>query len=100
MDNTDKSRQREEEPKSIKAIEERRSELAGNLSLNQEIDFIHTVNKWVDQKYLPEDKYKHVHIEEIVMERDLDLASKFDRSEDFIEGMMAYGEERAGRLFE
>jgi len=90
---------RKEEPKSIKAIEERRSELAGNLSLNQEIDFIHTVNKWVDKKYLPEDKYKHVHIEEIVMERDLDLASKFDRSEDFIKDMMAYGEEKAGKLF-
>lgn len=93
-------RKREEEPKSIKEIEDRRNELAGNLSLNQEIDFIESVNKWVDQKYLPADNYKHVHIEQIVMEHELDLASKLDRNEDFIEDMMAYGEEKAGRLFE
>jgi len=91
---------REKEPRSIKEIEDRRNELAGNLSLNQEIDFIQSVNKWVDSKYLPGDKYKHVHIEQIVMEHDLDMASKLDRNEDFIKDLMAYGEEAAGRLFE
>jgi hypothetical protein len=44
--------------------------------------------------YLPDDKYKIVHIEDIGMERDLDLASKFDRDEEeFIKDMMAYEEE-------
>jgi NTE family protein len=87
---------REEEPKSIKEIEDRRNELAGNLSLNQEIDFIETVNKWIDKNYLPVKKYKKVKIEKIEMDRDLDMASKLDRNEDFIKEMMDYGEKIAG----
>jgi NTE family protein len=81
--------------KSIKEIQDRRNELAGNLSLNQEIDFIKAVNKWVDLKYLPDDKYKHIHIERIEMLRDLDTTSKLDRNEELIEEMMRYGEEQA-----
>lgn len=92
-------RWREDEPKSIKEIEDRRNELAGNLSLNQEIDFIETVNKWVEKNYLPGRKYKKVQVKKIEMERDLDLASKLDRNEDFIKDLMDFGEERAGRLF-
>jgi len=93
-------RWRDEEPKSIKEIEDRRNELSGNLSLNQEIDFIETVNKWVEKNYLPGKKYKKVQIKIIEMDRDLDLASKLDRNEDFIKDLMEYGEKRAGKLFE
>jgi len=93
-------RKREEEPKSIKEIEDRRNELAGNLSLNQEIDFIETVNTWIEMKILHDKSFKKVKIVKIEMERDLDMASKLDRNEDFIKDLMDYGEERAGRLFE
>lgn len=86
---------RENEPRSIKEIEDRRNELSGNLSLNQEIDFINSVNKWIDGKKLIDDNYKHVDIEKIEMKRDLDLASKLDRNDKFIEDMIAYGEEQA-----
>jgi len=86
---------RENEPKSIKEIEDRRNELSGNLSLNQEIRFIESVNEWVDNKYLPGDKYKHVKIKKIEMLRDLDTASTLNRNEDFIKKMIAYGEDQA-----
>lgn len=81
-------------PKSIKDILDRRNELSGNLSLNQEIDFINTVNKWT--KYLPPEKYKPVQVNKIEMlNEDLDTASKLDRSPTFIRDMMAYGEKQA-----
>lgn len=87
---------RESEPRSLKEIEDRRNELSGNLSLNQEIDFINSVNKWIDEKTFTDEKYKHVDIEKIEMKwEDLDLASKLDRDDKFIENMMAYGEAQA-----
>jgi len=64
-------------------------------TLNQEKDFIKTVNRWLEKGFLPSDKYKLVEIKEIEMGRDLDYASKLDRSPSFIYEMMAYGEEQA-----
>ena len=81
-------------PESIKDILDRRNELSGNLSLNQEIDFIKRVNKWT--KYLPPKKYKPVEVQKIEMlKEDLDTASKLDRSPSFIKYMMDYGDEQA-----
>jgi len=86
---------RKNEPTSIEEIKDRRYELAGNLSLNQEKDFIKTVNKWLEKGFLPGDKYKLVEIKEIEMNRDLDYSSKLDRSPPFIYDLMACGEEQA-----
>jgi hypothetical protein len=46
---------RKNEPVSVKEITDRRNELAGNISLNQEVYFIETVNKWVKAGYLDKD---------------------------------------------
>ncbi len=89
---------RTSEPKSVKEIMDRRNELAGNLSLNQEIEFIKAVNKWVDAGHLPTDKYKHIELRRIEMLYDLDTASKLDRSQSFIEDMMVYGEKQADKF--
>jgi NTE family protein len=90
---------RHHEPKSIRGIEDRRNELAGNLSLYQEIDFIDNVNKWVEAGYLPSSKYKHINVRWIEMlKEDLDLASKLDRSPPFMHYMMSYGEEQARKF--
>jgi predicted acylesterase/phospholipase RssA len=84
------------EPKSIREIEDRRNELSGNLSLYQEIDFIENVNKWVDAGYLPKDQYKPIKVRWIErLEEDLDVASKLDRSPEFINHLMNHGEEQA-----
>lgn len=88
---------RAKEPKSVVEIRDRSNELAGNLSLHQEVFFIEKVNEWIDRGYLPEGKYKHIEMRWIQNSReDLDIASKFDRSPGFIRDMVAYGEERAG----
>jgi NTE family protein len=86
---------RSKEPESVINIRDRRNELAGNLSMNQEIDFIETVNKWVDKKYLPAGKYKHIEVRRIEMSYDLDTASKLDRSRWFIKDLMTCGESKA-----
>ena len=100
---------REREPVTLGTIEDRRNELAGNLSLNQELRFIQTVNEWVERfEPLTREKQKHpalaafaeykpIKVYLITMARekaDLGVGTKFDRSPDFVNGMRRHGEER------
>jgi NTE family protein len=84
---------RKREPMAMADILNRRGELAGNLSLHQEIDFLYEINSLLP--YLPEDRYKHIEVRKIELLRELDAASKMDRSPSFIREMLAYGEEQA-----
>lgn len=74
----------------------RRNDLAGNLSLHQEIDFLHEINGLLS--YFPKDRYKHVEVRKIEILRELDGASKLDLSPSFIREMFAYGREQAGEF--
>jgi NTE family protein len=100
---------RDREPVTLGTIEGRRNELAGNLSLNQELRFIQTVNEWValfepltkaKQKHpaiAAFAEYKPIKLYLITMARDradLGVGTKFDRSPDFVSGMRRHGEER------
>ncbi len=90
-------------------ILDRRNELAGNLSLYQEIHFIEKINDLVaklGEGESPEDRrlripgergkeYRPIKVCRIEMLKELDFASKLDRSPSFIRGLMDYGEERA-----
>jgi NTE family protein len=99
---------RAEEPRSMVDILDRRNELAGNLSLHQEIHFIEKINDLVDklgEGESPETRrlripggkeYRPIEVRRIEMLKELDFASKLDRSPSFIRGLMDYGEERAG----
>ncbi len=84
---------RKREPMAMADILNRRGELAGNLSLHQEIDFLYEINSLLP--YLPEDRYKHIEVRKIELLRELDAASKMDRSPSFIREMLAYSEEQA-----
>jgi NTE family protein len=71
----------------LEDIEDRVGELAGNLSLNQELDHILTVNRWIKKhgsEHPPLQDRKIVRIRTIKMRREtsmrLNQASKFDRS--------------------
>ena len=88
----------ESEPKSMPDITDRRNELSGNLSLYQEIHFIKTVNKWVEEGSLSGTKHEVIDIKWIQMLRDLDSASKLNRDSSFVQEMMAYGEEQAEKF--
>lgn len=83
------------EPKTLEAIVDRRNELAGNISLNQEIGFVETVNEWLAAGHLPESQFSHTAIHRIELGRELRFSTKFDRREEFIEDLIALGRERA-----
>lgn len=88
-------------PESPEDIELRRNELAGNLSLNQEVHFITTVDKWLAEGWLRDpEKFKHIDVCRIEMDRTklrsrFDLASKLDRTRSFIDELLAHGEAQA-----
>ena len=86
------------EPRRIGEILDRRNELTGNLSLNQELSFIKSTNKWLLQKKISPEEFKPVWIYRIELTDDLDLASKLDRSPTFLEERMRAGR-RAGACF-
>jgi NTE family protein len=85
-----------QQPRSIADIEDRQNELMGNLSLNKELDFILTVNRWI-AKYNGQfaKNYKPVTVRTIKMTRqtaaELQFSSKFDRSRGFVDGLSAEG---------
>ena len=93
-------KERSHEPISAADIESRRSELTGNLSLNQEVYFIKKVNEWIGALSGEfKNKYKPVEIRTIEMRDELgetlDLASKLDRHPELINKMMDYGYRQA-----
>jgi len=86
---------RTKEPTSIEEIRDRRNELAGNISLEQEIYFIRKINEFVKSKSFSNDKYKHIEVRRIRMLRDLNYSTKLERRLEFIQDMIAYGEHQA-----
>src|SRR5215216_1169847 len=86
------------EPKTMPNVMDRRNELAGNLSLNQEIFFIEKVNEWVAEGYFPGTEQKIIEMRGIPMLHDLDSESKLNRDPGFIQEMIAYGEEQAEKF--
>ena len=117
-------RSRETEPKSVEEILDRRNELSGNVSLEQEIDSIKTLNKVVkateelfqahpeissSPASEPLRKYKTVKICRIEIDEkqffgdrvsSLDYASKLDRSPSFIQSLVEHGKNQAQSFLE
>ena len=85
----------ESEPKTMPSILNRRNELAGNLSLRQEIFFIEKVNEWIEEGYFPGSKRGIIKVRRIPMLREFAAESKLNRAPGFIRELMAYGEEQA-----
>lgn len=91
---------RETVPTSLEAIADRRNELAGNLSLNQELRFIERVNDWLAAGYLPEDHFSHIEVRRIVLDRDYPASSKLDRSPAHVRTLLDHGRDAAGEFLE
>jgi NTE family protein len=93
---------RDREPLALHDIDDRRNELSGNVSLNQELTFIQAVNGWVR-----EDKertgfaktHKEIDIYMITMAKhltdSLDVGSKMNRDPAFVADLRKHGDERA-----
>ncbi len=85
-------RARPTEPRSVGDIADRRNELAGNLSLEQELYVIRKVNEWADRLGPP---YRRIEVREITLDLDLDLPSKLDRRPAFLRRLFDAGREQA-----
>jgi len=97
--------QREAEiPRRLDAIGDRRNELGGNLSVNQEIRFLRLLNQWRAEGHLDE-VYRPIEVKTIDLDesllspsRSLDHASKLDRSSGFVERLWEHGTRQAERF--
>ncbi|RXK50147.1 patatin-like phospholipase family protein [Halorientalis pallida] len=86
---------RDGEPTSMREIADRRNELAGNLSLNQELHTVEQINEFVAEGYLPDEEFRHTEVRRIGFGGDLGYASKLDRSPEFVDDLVEAGRERA-----
>jgi NTE family protein len=88
-------------------ILDRRNELAGNLSMVQELAFIEAINRALARGAIADPKYRPIQISRIALDRDLGYRSKLDRRPEFIAELMEYGKtkwrwfvkERAGNKY-
>jgi NTE family protein len=88
-----------EPPQSNAEIIDRENELMGNLSLNKELDFVLTVNDWIEKFGGGLAEKKKVKVRTIKMREPtaeaLRYSSKFDRSRGFMDRLCREGEEVA-----
>ena len=87
-------------PRTVDDFSERRNELFGVLALEQELRFIRKINELLERGVLIDSGYRHIEVRRIVLERDLDSASKLDRSASFIRSMMADGRAQAKKFLD
>jgi NTE family protein len=91
------------EPATLADIADRRNELAGNLSLYQELAFIEKIDQLLEAGLLSQGgKYKHVAVRVIELSRSslprAHAASKLNRDPLFIQNLMSHGEQQAGEF--
>lgn len=102
---------RSQDPSSWDEIEDRRNELAGNLSLNQELGFIAQVNKWLGSKssklkspISDSDKFEPVPVYSVSMpdveSEELRVPSKFKRTPAHIQHLRLIGMIQGNRFMD
>lgn len=79
-------------------IAHRRNALAGNLSMEQELRFIHVINRAIAQGELTDSTFRPVRIERIALDRDLGYRTKLDRRAELLDELRNYGKVK-GRRF-
>ena len=92
--------QRDTEPTTLAEIADRRNELAGNLSLYQELAFIEKIDQLLEAGLLSQEgKYKQVVVRVIELSRaslpGAHAASKLNRDPLFLQNLMSHGEQQA-----
>jgi NTE family protein len=90
----------EGEPTTLDVIADRRNELSGNISLNQELKFVERVNDWIDEGYLPDAEFSHTEIHRIEMGERFHCSTKIDRDRAFLDELMELGHERAAAFLD
>ena len=85
----------EGEPTTVDVIADRRNELSGNLSLNQELRFIERVNDWVADGTLSSEQFVHTDVSRIGTGKRFPSSTKIDRDPAFLDELRRLGRQRA-----
>jgi NTE family protein len=78
-------------PTETHEILDRRNELAGNLSMVQELKFIEMINRAIAHGSLRDARYRPIQIGRIPLDRELNYRSKLDRRPELLEQLREYG---------
>ena len=76
-------------------IADRRNQLAGNLSMEQELMLIEWVNRMIAAGKINDPKYHPINVSRVCLDQDLDYSSKLDRRPDFLEELRELGKTKA-----
>jgi NTE family protein len=79
-------------------IADRRNQLAGNLSMEQELRFIEVINRAVAQGKINDSTFRPVRVERIALDRDLGYQSKLNRRAELLDELRDYGKVKARRF--
>ena len=82
-------------PTETHEIADRRNQLAGNLSMEQELNLIEMINRLLAQGKLKDPKFHPIHIARILLDRELGYGSKLDRKREFLDELREYGKSKA-----
>jgi len=88
----------DERPTSLREIRDRRNELAGNISLTQQLATVRRVNDWLDAGHLPDSDFQHVKIRRIELDRELSYATKLNRDSEFLANLTELGRDAASEF--
>lgn len=82
-------------PTETHQILDRRNSLAGNLSMEQELRFIETVNRAIARGVMRDTERKKITISRIALDRTLHSRTKVDRTPQLLEDLLAYGQAKS-----
>jgi NTE family protein len=78
-------------PTETHEILDRRNALSGNLSMEQELKFIDTINRALAERKIHDSKYRRIRVARIALDRELNYRSKLDRSPELLSELRDYG---------
>jgi NTE family protein len=78
-------------PTETHEILDRRNELAGNLSMEQELQFIEMLNRGIAQGRINDPNIRPIRVSRIALDRELNYRSKLDRRPELLEELREYG---------
>ena len=81
-------------PTETHEILDRRNELSGNLSMEQELSFIKMLNRAIARGSLADPRFRPIRVSRIALDRDLNYRSKLDRRSELLEELREFGRTR------
>jgi len=81
-------------PTETHEILDRRNELSGNLSMEQELSFIKMINRAIARGSLTDPRFRPIRVSRIALDRDLNYRSKLDRRLELLEELREFGRTR------